>query len=177
METPGSDQALAIRVELLPEGLRHLAALSSPEMAIRFAREFGGERIYIPRKPSINSPLVECLGIKLALLVCERHGGEEWDVASARTYLRWLDVRALKMAGLSVRQIKRKLGIGMRHIRRLLNGFDPHGMPISPLARAVADHYHVKVIDAEPARHAPRATPGQLQLPFGDAAKGAGGDT
>ncbi len=175
MDTTGTDQALAIRVELLPEGLRHLAALSSPEMAIRFAREFGGERIYIPRKVSLTSPLIECLGIKLALLVCDRHGGEEWDVASARTYIRWLDVRALKMAGLSVRQIKRKLGIGMRHIRRLLNGFDPHGVPMGELARAVAELYEVKVIDAEPAK-APRGNPNQMLLPlFGDG--GGGGDT
>jgi len=111
----------------LPGILQEIARFSTPEVAIAMARECGGRRLYVPRTLSHNHPLAAIIGRKAALLLIAHYGGEQIVIPAARTYLRWFDARRLRIAGKSRAEISRAIGVTMRQVEILLEGFEAPG--------------------------------------------------
>lgn len=153
---------LDYQLGLMPATIQRVAALATPALAIRFARTFGGQKIYVPRKVYSAHPLVKCLGWAAAQRLCAEFGGEDWAVPSASNYLTWLDARALRVCGLSNPEVARKLNITLRHVRRLLAGFEAEDVEMTELVRAIARRYAVK----PQAVRAPAPEPEEKQASF-----------
>jgi len=135
---------LDYQLALMPATIQRVAALATPALAIRFARRFGGQKIYVPKRVYSAHPLVKCLGWAAAQRLCAEFGGEDWAVPSASNYLTWLDARALRVCGLSNPDVARKLGITVRHVHRLLAGFEPDDVEVTDLVRSIARRYAVR---------------------------------
>jgi len=129
----------------LPGILQEIARLSTPEIAIVVAREWGGRRLYVPRTLGTSHPLAQKVGRRAALLICAHLGGEQIEIPAARTYLRWYDARRLKAEGRSYAEISRAIGVSTRQVAILLRGFEsgdalvpadtPHQAEICPLCQ------------------------------------------
>lgn len=146
----------------MPRLIQQVAEISDPAIAIRFARTFGGQKIYIPKKIWSAHPLVKCVGRAVAQALADEYGGEDWVVPNAANYLTWLDARALRVCGLSRSEIAQKLGITGNHVTRLLAGFDADTIEVTDLVRSIARRYGVG------RRIAPeRATQASPQADFG----------
>ncbi len=128
---------------MLPGVVQDVARLTSPLLAIRFARRFGNAKLYVPRRIGAAHPLARCLGPRGAQALCAAMGGETHVVPRATPFLRWLDARALCVLGLSRSEIAVRLGIGPRHVRKLLDGFSPDGIETDALVREIGRHYGV----------------------------------
>jgi hypothetical protein len=148
---------LDLKVGMMPPHLQEVAAIIGPTLAIRYARRFGGQKIYLPARPFGTHPLVRCLGMSAAQLLCEdlrpADRGDRGDryVPSASAYLTWLDARALRVCGLSQADIGRRLGVSTRHAERLLVDFDTTSIEVNNFVRSVAKRYGVGRRQAEPA--------------------------
>ncbi|HUZ72473.1 MAG TPA: hypothetical protein VNE82_07760, partial [Candidatus Binataceae bacterium] len=106
----------------LPGMLAEIARFTSVDAAIAIARAFGGSNISLPRAPKPGHRLALLVGPEAAVIICKRFGGERWDIPSARPFLHWHDAHRLRDEGLSVSAIARRLGIGERRVRKLLEG-------------------------------------------------------
>jgi CRP-like cAMP-binding protein len=136
------DYGQALSAEMLSE----IAQLIGTDLALSFARRFGGSRLYIPRRPPIDHPITRCVGIRAAERLGRAFGGESFVVPGACGFLRWLDARALRILGLSHAQIGQLLGVQDRHVRRLLRGFKPEDYAIDDTVRAVAKVYGIRLV-------------------------------
>lgn len=136
-------RTLDYQVGAMPVMIQTVANLSSPHLAVRFARRFGGQRLYFPQKLYTAHPIVRCLGERAATRVCAVWLKETLEVPSATTYLRWIDARALAVAGLSRSAIAGQMGLSLRHTHRLLEGFDPAGIAIDGTVAEIARLYGV----------------------------------
>jgi hypothetical protein len=150
----------------LPGMLAEIARLTTVEIAIVIARVHGGRRLYLPREPKRDHPLSKLIGSKAARLICAHWGGERHDVPSARTFLHWYDARRLRSQNLSHTKISRELGIGINHVARLLQGFEPSGPTLiepqdEPAVCPVCRRRHRAVTTTE------RPDLRQLRLPIG----------
>lgn len=134
---------LTCSAAMMPVLLQDIARLTSPELALRFARHFGNTRLYIPRRIAAGHPLARCLGLRAAERLCAALGGETQIVPRATPLLRWLDARALCVLGLSRGEAALRLGIGPRHMRKLLAGFSPDGIEIDPFVLSIGRQYGV----------------------------------
>jgi hypothetical protein len=149
---PRLDYARALTAELLSE----VAQLIGTEPALVFARRFGGRRLYIPRHPEADHPIVRCVGPERALILGAALGGESFAIPGARSYLRWLDARALRILRLSQPEISLLLGVQERHVRRLLQNFRPELYDIDDTVRAVGRLYGVRIARIKAAERARR---------------------
>jgi hypothetical protein len=129
---------------LRPTVLAEAAKLTTPALALRLAREFGGRKLYFPVKIAMSHPIARCVGFKAAERLCREWGGEERIVPSARTHLRWLDARGLRLLGLKNDEIAQRLRIGERHVRHLLRDFDPDDYVVDDTVRSIALLYRVQ---------------------------------
>jgi hypothetical protein len=136
---------LEYQAEQLPPQIQRLVPLCGIGRAVAFAKQFGGKRFFVPKKVYSTHPLVKCVGWQGAQRISAEFGGEDWTVPSARTYLTWLEARALRIVGLSRRDIALKLGVTLRHIDRLLSGFEPEQYELNGLVRSIARCYGVRI--------------------------------
>lgn len=74
----------------------------------------GGDRIYVPREPGADHPLVVACGAAAARKVADRWHGETVYVPMSRRFL----VCQLRSEGLAVRQVARRLRISTITVRR-----------------------------------------------------------
>jgi len=129
--------------DLMPEMIKTVSNLSSPSLAVRFARTFGGTKIYFPRVLYTAHPIVRCLGIRAAMRVAAVWVREAKEVPTAIFYLRWIDVRALEVAGVNRTEIGQLVGVSRRHVNRLLDGFKPDDIAVEGIVIEIAKHYGV----------------------------------
>ena len=157
------DYRKALTAELLSE----VAQLIGTEPALAFARRFGGSRLYIPRQPEADHPIARCIGTEAATMLGRALGGESFAIPGARIYLRWLDARALRILRLSQPEIALLLGVQERHVRRLLQQFQPELYEIDDTVRAVGRLYGLRIARIRAAERAVAAAqrPGSRQ-PF-----------
>jgi hypothetical protein len=131
------DYARAFSAELLAE----IAGLIGSGAALKFARRFGGRRLYVPRRVRAGHPIEDCVGAEAAKVLAKELGGQAFNVPGARNYLRWLDVRALRLLGLSHAAIAERVGVHDRHVRRLLRAFRPEEYEIDETVRSIGRFY------------------------------------
>ena len=158
---------IALTAHALPQLLREIAEVTSLETAERLARHWGGQRKSIPRRLGAEHELARLVGLFHAGRICRLIGGEQVDIPSASVILTALDAQRLADQGRSHAEIAAKLGRSVRHIRRILAGYEPPpaepaAVPSAPIRCPTCGKRH------DAAYHRPRATaPGQLELPLG----------
>lgn len=128
---------------VFPSVLRQVADLTSVTLAVRLAREFGGHKLYFPRRPWANHAIAKCIGFTALERLCEELAGEEFILPAATTYLRWLDSRALMVLGLRKPEIARVLKVTPRHLNHLTKGFDPADIEIDETILLVGRYYRI----------------------------------
>lgn len=139
---------MTIQPSQLPGVLAEIARLTSVEIAVALARSpLAGKRVRIPARPREGNPLVAVVGRQAAAVIC--HHLADWDgqIPTARAFLRWHDARSLKSAGMTTAQIAERLRLTERHVKQLLQGFDPgdaiHAVPLiaaCPVCGSRASH-------------------------------------
>lgn len=128
----------------MPDMLARILRITSPAIAVRFARTFGGRPLYIPRTLAESHPIARCVGRRAATRICRELGGGDWTVPAAVPSLHWLDARALKLLGVSNTEIAARLGISDRHVRHLLRGFEPEQYEIDDMVRSIGRLYGIR---------------------------------
>jgi Mor family transcriptional regulator len=111
--------------------LAQVAELTSAEVAVKMARHWGGQNLYIPRAARLSRDhiLVAVCGPGYARRICDALGGERYQVPAEIHLLRALDARALADAGTSYGEIARKIGVTRRHVGELLRGYERGSAP------------------------------------------------
>ena len=134
---------LDYNIVMMPALIQTVAHLSSTHTAVRFARTFGGKRLYFPNRLYSANPIVRCLGPRVAERVCKTFLAETIVVPAATHYLRWIDARALLVVGLSRADIGAALGLSQRQVFRLVEGFDPAEIEVDRTVLEIARLYNV----------------------------------
>jgi hypothetical protein len=146
---------IEVEVRHLPEMIQRVAEIVGPVKALAFCREFGGTVLYLPHlRYHPTHPVAMLLGVEAAHELSRSLGGGHLMVPSARTYLNYLDVRALRVAGLNSHEIGKRVRLHRRSIYRLLSGFDPAAYEPNDLVAEIARYYRVGVV-----RQIPRKAP------------------
>ncbi|HEX7128301.1 MAG TPA: helix-turn-helix domain-containing protein [Thermodesulfobacteriota bacterium] len=99
-----------------------LSALLGPAAAAALAAAFGGQRLYIPKAPRRDHPLVRALGLEAARQLAAQYGGTTLEVPHPRGSAD--QIRALAREGLTRAAIARRVGCSVRHVYRVLAGDD-----------------------------------------------------
>lgn len=159
-------RTLDYSIHLMPGMIQTIAKLSTPHLAIRFARQFGGQLLYFPEKLHTDHRLVHVLGARAATRVCQAWLRETVEVPAATAYLRWFDARCLAVLGLSRTEIRERMNLSYRHVQRMLEQFDPTDIAIDATVMEVGRRYRVHPRDAERAGRA-RALALSPQFDFG----------
>lgn len=91
--------------------------LIGEEDADKLSYEFGGNRIYIPKKVGEHHPIAVCVGLAQAKKICEAWYGHNYNVpfSMAKKHR----AVALRKSGLSMRQVAIKLTMSERHVYRM----------------------------------------------------------
>lgn len=109
----------------LPDVLGQIADAVSIEAAMKVARAHGGTMAYVPAKVEAGHWLAELLGLEDARKVCAALGPASVLVPmgpNASTARRWRTIQALIDAGVSKRQIARRMGVHIRTVQRHRQG-------------------------------------------------------
>ena len=91
-----------------------LRAAVGDAAAAALIEALGGDRIYVPRHPDADHPLVLACGAPSAREIAERWHGETVYVPMSRRFL----VRRLRGDGFTARQVARRLHISIITVRR-----------------------------------------------------------
>jgi hypothetical protein len=164
---------IEVEVRHLPEMIQRVAEIVGPVKALVFCREFGGTVLYLPHlRYHPTHPVAMLLGVEAAHELSRSLGGGHLMVPSARTYLNYLDVRALRVAGLTSHEIGKRVRLHRRSIYRLLSGFDPSAYEANDLVAEIAGFYRAGVAQVIPTKKAaftpaPALPPIRPQLDFG----------
>jgi hypothetical protein len=113
----------------LPGILGEIARVTTVEIAVAIIRVYGGTRLSIPTEARMkrNHPLCRAVGVPAARIIAAHWGGNRYDVPSAKPFLNWHDARRLRSEGKSYTEIAQELGLGRRHVQKLLHGFTAPG--------------------------------------------------
>lgn len=161
----------------LPNEMIEVARVVGPIPAVQIARKLGGSRIYLSRKMYSAHPLAQAIGLPAALIVRQALDRDYWVIPNCKTFLNWADARVLRKCGFSASTIADRIGVTPRHVHKLLQGFVPSELAVTPLAVEIAKSYCVKnrltgafavahpSFDPQPSRPVDR-TDGQLDLGF-----------
>lgn len=109
-----------------PDGLRRIADVIGPELALRLAEHDGGlDKVYVPRSPRANHPWMELLGEQALAKLARALGGDRIDIPRG-THIALKKRRIIDLAasGISHRQIAREVRVGERYVRRVLAAGD-----------------------------------------------------
>jgi hypothetical protein len=114
--------------DVLPEILQQFSRLTSPAVAVKIARAWGGRvTFYFPERLSRSNKLAKLIGHKEASILCAHFARERIKIPSARTYLRWYDARYYYLVEKRSKPwIAEKLGVNLTHVRQLLQGLEAH---------------------------------------------------
>lgn len=98
------------------EFMRELSDAIGASAAMSVVRVFGGGRIYVPKPTALDDqhPLTVLLGRPLAVRLCDRLGGERFEVpraAAVEVRLRNDEIARRFLQGKSIRQIAIAFGI------------------------------------------------------------------
>lgn len=109
---------------MLGETLARIAELTSLDVAVTLATQFGGRTIYVPTVHGLrdSSPLVRAVGIDAVKIISEAFGKGELRLPSCRSYLRYARARKLRRQGLSISQISKIIGVGGRQVSLRVRG-------------------------------------------------------
>ena len=121
-------------VPQLPPLLSEIAEATSVGAAMKLVSDFGGTRVYVPRKPPKNSPLTKSVGARNAAAIARLYGGEHLEVPllSAASRARAIEATAQLLGqGYSHEQVARKLRIHRKTVQRRAKKID--GAPPLPL--------------------------------------------
>lgn len=104
-----------VRRQPLPGVLGRIERAYGYPLAEAFALAFGGQEIYIPRRPPADHPIARTLGVRNARAIGRLLGPDELGSAVAvavplgETELKWNIARRLRLAGMSRNEIVRSL--------------------------------------------------------------------
>lgn len=109
------------------EFMREMTDTIGSSAAMSVVRVFGGGRIYVPKSVALDDrhPLAELLGRPLAVQLCDRLGGETFDVpraAAVEVRLRNAEIVRRFRAGSSVRQLALAFGLSRRIVWYVVRG-------------------------------------------------------
>ena len=102
--------------------LQEIADVIGAEAAVRLAQVYGGqERVYVPRTPRRDHPMVNVVGWEAFVKLCERYARER-IVIPRNAVADSLKQRILELDGQANRmEIARQLGCTERYVRMVLN--------------------------------------------------------
>lgn len=126
MEARNIDAEL-INVDLLPKGLRELAAIIGVGAALGIAQEYSGQRLYIPAKAHPRHQLVAIIGMESLRQLCAVYRGEEIEIPKidkALIQLKHRLLREMTQRRCSNREIARTLNYTERRVRQLKSELD-----------------------------------------------------
>lgn len=111
-------------LEMWPASLLRLAEIVGPDLALRLGEECGGqEKVYVPKSTATQHPWRQVLGDGAWARVVAELGGERIDLArGTHVKVRKPEILALAEQGLSHRAIARRVRVGERYVRRVLEG-------------------------------------------------------
>jgi hypothetical protein len=106
-----------------PPLLAEIAALASPEAALRLVERFGGVACYFPKRPRPGHVLVDAIGLEAAKILAERFGGTSPEIPVLATRHRLK--QAIVEAEGGTAEIARDLGCSARYVRMIRNSGRP----------------------------------------------------
>jgi len=108
--------------ETWPTVLDELAKLIGEKLTLQLAEREGGiDRVYIPKKATIDHPWAKILGTDAWHKVVATYGGERIDLPrGTRIKLKKVEILELAEQGISRREIARRVRTTERHVRRVL---------------------------------------------------------
>ena len=111
-----------VYIDSLPGVLAEIARLTNIGVAVILAHEFGGTRIYIPKRPTPDSPITHALGLDAATVIGHQFGGDNVliPLGPAATHARKhkLIQDLLKRGDISKQEIARRAECHVRTVYR-----------------------------------------------------------
>ncbi|MEX2524478.1 MAG: Mor transcription activator family protein [Gammaproteobacteria bacterium] len=110
--------------DLLPDSLKPIADLIGLPATISLVESYGGVRIYIPRSPGEDHPLVQRIGLEAAESLARIYDGEPVELPMASAALRDArDRELLRRAdeGCSINALAQEFGLSRRQVFRILS--------------------------------------------------------
>lgn len=108
----------------LPPRIRGLYEVIGASALLALAREYGGRRLYVPKRVDGGHDIARALGVDAARRLAAHYGGETIDVpllAGFETALRHAAIRAAWSTS-SAREIAERFGTTERHVYRIVGG-------------------------------------------------------
>lgn len=124
--TNSARQASRERLQL-PGILGRIEHLTSTDVAVAVARQYGGLRMYVPRRLADDHPLIKLIGRPHAVTLCEHLGGTRIEVPAGRAAVRYHEARRRRRLGESCASIARALQLTHGHVRSLVADIVPEG--------------------------------------------------
>lgn len=113
----------------LPHLLRELADDLGDEAASRCARQYGGQRLYIPKQATADHPIAQAIGYDAMDWLVRRYGGTDVKVPQGASTIMGKardEARTLIAAGISIREAARRTGLHLRTLERMLRRLERH---------------------------------------------------
>ena len=109
----------AVERDWLPPLLREIEEVAGLEAALRICQRWGGSRLFVPRSPGPDHPIVREIGAEAAGRLCGHFAGEELTVPLGAGILRRLrnrEIIARYRAGESAGSIARDMRMTERWV-------------------------------------------------------------
>lgn len=116
---------LTINPNALPPALRELVRVLGDGDALRLVGMYGGGRVAVPHKVSLDHRLCVALGAEAFTRLVREYGGDTIDLPKGDAYLRELrhdQVRACRERGLTVDETAAATGYSRRHVINIMGG-------------------------------------------------------
>ena len=110
-------ERLDIALADLPPFLRSVAEMTNLGIALALARDFGGTRQYIPKRPQADKWLAAAIGLEAAEILCGVYGDRHVEIPKFAAKRRL----AILQADGTAAEIARAYGVTERHVRRVRN--------------------------------------------------------
>ena len=103
--------------------LQDLLSVLGEDGLLRLLEQYGGVRLYVPRRMPPEHALARGLGWETAQALCQFAGSGELRVPTGRHWrarARYAQIRALRAQGMSLRELARRFLLSERHICTVL---------------------------------------------------------
>lgn len=103
--------------------LQDLLSVLGEDGLLRLLEQYGGVRLYMPRRMPPKHPLAQRLGWETAQALCQFACSGELRVPTGRHWrarARHAQIHALRAQGMSLRELARRFLLSERHICRVL---------------------------------------------------------
>jgi len=91
--------------------------LAGEDAVTKLSIDFGGKRLYIPHKPTENTPLTVSVGLVAARLIADVYGGMDFTVPV--NIGKDAEIKILTAQGYSASEIARKVRCSASHVYRV----------------------------------------------------------